>query len=308
MVPAARGGSDVERVARHALGRADVAVQEQLAGLSNTAWPLVDGDGGRYVLKQGPLTSAAKWTSSHRALTLAGEAGIPVPELRFAGEVDGSLVRVLTWIDGTPADQAPLGEAEVGRMIGSLGAAIGALHRRRVDGFSSRLDGSAPTFRRWADYLEHRMRGIAGRCQEAGLDPALVDRVGTEVARLAGRVGGAAEPVVCHRALHLGNLILAADGSLAGIIDWDAAEPWDRAGDWFKLEYEVLRAHPDRADDLRSAYLDGGPVPAHWDERRRIVHLVEALNTLPNAVGRGWGDEFADRARRHLDALLTGSG
>jgi len=301
-----RPTAEVERIAAEALGAAPADVRPAGEGYGNEAWRLTGGDGRSYVLKLGPRSSAAKWASSHEALAVARDVGVPVPELVHTAEADGRVARVLTWIDGTPASEAALDDAQVDRLIAALGAAVGALHGSAAGGFSSRLDGSAPTFATWRDYLAHRMVEIAGRCEASGaVDPVLVERVGREVARLADEVDDVCEPVVCHRDLHLGNLIVDADGTLVGIIDWDAAEPWDRAGDWFKLEYEVLHAHPDRADALLRAYLDGGPVPPHWPERRRIVHLIEALNTLPNADERGWDDAFAERARRHLDDLLA---
>ena len=296
----------VESIAREVLGSPTASVRRALTGFGNDSWELEGGDGRSYVLKIGPASSAAKWRSSHEAMAIARSAGVPVPQLVHAGESGRHLVRVLTWVDGTSAADAALDEAQEGRFIASLGAAVGALHQARAPGFSSRIDGSAPSFARWRDYLMLRMGQIRARCAAtASVESALVERVGAEVEALAASVDDVCEPVVCHRDLHLGNLIVAADGTLAGIVDWDAAEPWDRAGDWFKLEYEVLRRRPERADDLLAAYLDGSPAPSHWRERRRVVHLIEALNTLPNAGVRGWHDEFADRAREHLFALLA---
>lgn len=46
---------------------------------------------------------------------------------------------------------------------------------------------------------------------------------------------------LCHRDLHPGSFIVDTDGTLLRIIDWDTAEAWDPAGDWFKLEFELLR-------------------------------------------------------------------
>src|SRR5205823_8164897 len=102
-------------------------------------------------------------------------------------------------------------------------------------------------------------------------------------------------------------LIVDDEGSLIGIIDWDAAEAWDRSGDWFKLEFEVLRVHPNGGEITLAAYLDSDEMPRKWAKRRQLVHLVESLNILPNAVTQRWNTDFSDRAKTHLLDLLAGS-
>ena len=42
-----------------------------------------------------------------------------------------------------------------------------------------------------------------------------------------------------------------------------------------------------------------------WTQRRRLVHLVEALNILPNAISQAWEPDYADRARGHLIDLVA---
>jgi hypothetical protein len=75
-------------------------------------------------------------------------------------------------------------------------------------------------------------------------------------------------------------------------------------GEWFKLEFDLLAAHPDGSEIPRDAYFGADPLPDKWSERRRLVHLVESLNILPNAITQDWTDEFSDRARSHLLATL----
>ena len=298
--------ADIERIAREVLGSSDVEVLERQHGYGNQSWRIVDGAGRAYVLKLGGLASAPKWRSAHQALELAADEGVPVPELVHDGQVGDQLVRVFTWLEGTLAKGVVLDRTREGRFVASLGQTVAALHRVRLDGFSSRLDGSSPSFARWSGYLAHRFRQIRDRCEGTGAVPsAVVDRAATVLDDLAPSIDGVADAVLCHRDLHPGNLILGEDGAVAGIIDWDMAEAWDRAGDWFKLEYEVFRTRPDRADALLDAYLEGGPVPPNWHERRHAVHLVETLNILPNAAAQGWSDEYVDRARHHLESLLT---
>src|SRR6478672_2083759 len=96
-----------------------------------------------------------------------------------------------------------------------------------VDGFSSRLDGSAPTFDRWDDYLAHRMVGVVERCRSchAFADDDLAALV-AEIEATANAVAAHATPALCHRDLYLGNLLSTdpTDDHLAAVLDFDGAE------------------------------------------------------------------------------------
>lgn len=296
----------IEGLSRDVLGSAAVDVEHHPVGFGGENWKLRDDAGRRYVVKIGDRTNEAKWRSSHVAYELATAAGLPVPELVHQGELDAHLVRIFTWIDGqsasTVGSEDPVRSA---RLLGSVGEAVRALHSIQRDAFSSRLDGSAPPFASWKGYIEYRLGQIRKRCEgTAAVDTHVLDRACDVAAALAAEVSDSAEPVLCHRDLHPGNLIIDDYGTLIGIIDWDAAESWDRAGDWFKLEYELLRAHPDGEEPLAAAYFGDDEPPRHWSERRRLVHIIETLNILPNAVLKGWATAFAERARTHLDHVL----
>jgi hypothetical protein len=170
-------------VARDALRSDGLSAEHHPVGFGNENWRLRDTDGSCYVLKIGDSGNGAKWRSSHVALELARAAGLRVPQLVHLGELDGRLVRIFTWIDGETATNIRPGTDKSERLLRTTGAAVRALHTIGRDLFSSRLDGSAPTFPTWRAYVDHRL--------------------------------------------------------------WDAAEAWDRAGDWFKLEFDLLAAHPD---------------------------------------------------------------
>ena len=306
MGPTVLGVKDVERVARRVLGSDLVMIEHHPVGFGNENWALRDARGCRYVLKVRDRGNEAKWRSSHEAYTLAAAAGLPVPDLVDVGEFDDHLVRIFTWIEGHSATEVAGDPVRSARFLASVGEAVRTLHTVRRDGFSSRLDGSAPSFAAWQDYIEHRLGQDRARCRATqAVDAGLLDRACEVAGDWAADVNDSAEAVLCHRDLHPDNLVVDADGTLIGILDWDAAEAWDRAGDWFKLEFDLLRAHPGGEDVLLAAYLDGGDVPPKWTQRRRLVHLVEALNILPNAISQAWDTDFADRARGHLIDLVA---
>ena len=48
---------------------------------------------------------------------------------------------------------------------------------------------------------------------------------------------------------------MADTGELVGIIDWDAAESWDPAGEWFKLTWMLAESLSLDIETLTGAYL-----------------------------------------------------
>lgn len=242
---------DVESHARRVLGSNDLVAEHHPVGFGNENWKLRDDSGCRFVLRIGDAGSEAKWNSSHLALGLAAAAGLPVPELVHLGTIDHHLVRIFTWIDGDSASSVVAGSERSTRFLRSLGEAVRSLHMIERNCFSSRLDDSAPAFPTWGAYITFRLGQIRERCVATrSVDPDLLDRVCGVASELAATVDDSAEAVLSHRDLHPDNLIVDADGTLIGIIDWDAAEAWDRAGDWFRLEFELLRSHPHSGSGL----------------------------------------------------------
>lgn len=297
---------DVESHARRVLGSDDLVAEHHPVGFGNENWKLRDDSGCRFVLKIGDAGSEAKWNSSHLAYELAAAADLPVPKLVHVGNIDNHLVRIFTWIDGYSASSLVAGSDRSTRFLQSVGEAVRSLHMIERNSFSSRLDGSAPAFPTWSAYITYRLSQIRERClATSAVSLDLLDQVCAATTELAATVDDSAEAVLCHRDLHPDNLIVNADGTLIGIIDWDAAEAWDQAGDWFKLEFELLRSYPHGRNVLFEAYLQGDSIPHQWDERKRLVHLIETLNILPNAVARSWETEFSDRARSHMFELLS---
>lgn len=296
--------ADVEHVASSVLDR-PVSVRRHPVGFGNENWVVRETAGQqRWILKVGPLASEAKWRSAHEALALARSAGVPVPELVHDGSDGEHLIRIFTWLHGSPPAQVIGTPEQVATFASSLARTIRALHAVDTQGFSSRLDGSAPRYETWDAYLLARLGDVEARCHAAGApDRQTVERAGRAIAELAGEVGPHARPAVCHRDLHGDNLLVDSTGQLVGIIDWDAAESWDRAGEWFKLDWMLAPELGVDRLDLTEYFDDSGPPPA-WERRVRVVHLIESLNTIPNATTRG-DSAFARRAHLRLEQLLT---
>ena len=215
-------------------------------GYGNENWRVTDASDRSYVLKVGPIASAAKWTSARAAYELAAGVGVPLPRLVHFAEHDDHVVRIYEWIDGRSPMDIAADPDRVEKLFASLGTAIAKLHSIELDGFSSRLDGSAPTFRSWADYVDYRLQQIRGRCMEHGvLDAPTLNRASTAISELAGEVADSARPTLCHRDLYADNLVVDEDGALLAILDWDMAEAWDPAGEWFKLDWLLFPEFPE---------------------------------------------------------------
>lgn len=272
---------------------------------SNQTWRVATDAGARYVVKIGPLGLEAKWRSAHRALDLAASVGVPVAPLVRSAPHDGRLARVFEWVEGQRPDPDALGEDGVRRLFTDLGNALRALHGIELDAFSSRLDGSAPSFAHWSDYLDQRLAAITARCRKTrALDEDELDRVCSAVRRLAAAVGDRARPTLCHRDLYADNLLVDPTGRLVALLDFDTAEAWDQAAEFDKLDRLLIPEFPSARRWFDAAYRAECPEPPRWEERVRLVAIVEALNTLPNAISAGWSSDYADDARRRMRALV----
>lgn len=273
----------------------------------NVAWRVETSGGARYVVKFGDPRSEAKWRSAHRALELAGSVGVLVAPLVEVSRDGDRLVRVFEWVEGATPSAATMDAVAVRRFFSELGAAVRALHGIELDAFSSRMDDSAPSFARWSEYVRYRLAAIAGRCRATGaLDEDDVRQTCAVAEQLAHEVDDVARPTLSHRDLHADNLLVDPDtGRLAAILDFDMAERWDLAADFDKLDRMLIAAFPAAAGDAFDAACRAGePRPPRWDERVRLVALIEAFNTLPNAIVSGWKTEYAEDARRRLMELI----
>ncbi len=250
-------------------------------GFGNHNWRVPLGSGA-VLLKIGPVSSASKWAGAQIGLDRARVAGVPVPQVRSTRIVGEHVVRTLDWVAGTPA-LTLTGDAPAQARLGAeLGTAVARLHAVEVDGFSSRLDGSSAVFSTWNAYVNDRLAAIDHRAQANNAPESVLRRRAAEVIEsLAASVAGDCPPVVCHRDLHPGNVIVEPDGSLAGITDWDMAVAWDAAGEWFKLELFFFDRLPHARNTFEAAYVANAP--AVGLERRRLVLLMESLNLVANA-------------------------
>jgi aminoglycoside phosphotransferase (APT) family kinase protein len=188
------------------------------------------------------------------------------------------------------------------RFFQQFGEAVARLHGVELPAFTSRIEGQAPKFDRWSDYLDYRWKSVRTRAVDAGMDDELVEQVHERLLPLARSIDPLAVPVLCHRDLHLDNLLCDPDANLVAILDFDSAEAWDCAGDFFKLRWLVFEPVP----ESESAFLAGyhRAIPPHAEFERRIitVELIELVNGIANAASRdpAWAEAAGSRLRQRL--------
>jgi Ser/Thr protein kinase RdoA (MazF antagonist) len=301
---------DAVRRAAEALLARDVVAPPRLnlRAWGNESWTLETSE-GRVLFKVGSDGIAGKWRASNAAHRLAREAGLPVPRVLAFDEacapLENRTVRILEWMPGADPASFLTTPAGVERFFSSFGQTVGRLHRLRLPLFSSRLDGSAPGFERWGDYVAHRARGIEERGRRSGFMEAgrLADAL-ERVARLADELSPLVRPSLTHRDLYLENVLAGPDGRLCGLIDFDLAEAWDPAVDLVKPRWQVFPRIPGAEAAFRSAYgAEVGALEAAR-ERLRVVDVLELANAAANARLEGRRD-YAEFNRTNLERVLA---
>ncbi|WP_083975928.1 phosphotransferase [Kitasatospora azatica] len=187
---------------------------------------------------------------------LAPQLPLPVPVPQRLGEPSERLPRpwiVTTWVQGEPADRAPVTRGA--EAADALAAFLTALHRPAPTG--------APTGRYRGGPLAEYAEGFAtmlASATEMGLipDPEAVRAVWEDAAAAPAWAG---PPLWLHGDLHPAN-VLTADSTICGVIDFgdlcagdpacDLAAAWillpDGAADRFHAAYEFHAAHEPTVD------------------------------------------------------------
>ncbi len=294
--------NEVAATAEELLGTRVTNVRRIERGYGNENWRASTPDGD-VVVKIGLVnTDAAKWTAATRAQSLAAEAGVPVPALlAFAPScpaLGGRVVQIIEFVDGVhPSDV--LDAAAARTFFGDFGAALARLHRVQLPAFSSRLDGSAPEFSTWIEYVEYRLPQIEQRGADV-FAPGEFAYIAGVVRETASAISPVVAPTLTHRDLFFDNLLARADGRLVAILDWDAAEAWDPAIDLVKPRFQMFSVvSPAAVDAFWASYLSLDLI----DERLLVVDLLEQANAVANAPILG-DSEYEQRCRRWLRAAL----
>ena len=278
-------------------------------GFGNENW-LVRTAGGLLVAKIGPSgDSVPKWRCATAASELARAAGVPVPEpiafVEASAPLDGRPFRAFRWIEGQHPSTVVGDASRRARFFDQLGEAVANLHSIELPRFTSRINGDAPAFEVWSEYLSYRWQGVRVRAVGSGMDEALLDQVEARLLPLARAVDPVVRPVLCHRDLYLDNLLSDRGGNLVAILDFDQAEAWDCAADLFKLRWWVFERFLGKSEHHFSAgYHRAAAALADLERRVAVVELIELVNGIANVAPTDplWAEAWARRLESRLRA------
>lgn len=277
-------------------------------GCGNENW-LVVADGRELLVKITPPEGhpVDKLVAAAAASRMAERAGVPVPrEIFFSAHCDvfgGAITRMQEYVPGHHPDEVLRSQEAVTRFFGSLADAVALLHSIRCDAFASRVGGE-PRFATWQQYLAYRVPQIVARCQAVGAydEDYLQVAVESLLAAVA-EVPAEVEPRLCHRDLSMDNVVVDEHGDVVALLDFDLAEPWDRAVDMVKLTWATFPRFPGAEEIYLQRYFHRGIKPDHWAERVWVANVLELLNVVPNAIS-GQDPRFEQSARRRLAEVL----
>ncbi|MGW1410631.1 phosphotransferase [Streptomyces sp. NPDC002403] len=187
-------------------------------GAAYVRWP----DGRRSVLKWRPDTRIEELRAGPLAVCeVLGARGYPCPSTELALQVDGAVVLVQELLPGTPVEFLDHHGLDRALALNASQAELLTEHPR-VPSMPLYLLDDGPGYCLHEPLRRHSRRGAAleQRIRSVG----------------AGRPGRLAGHDVVHHDFHHGNL-LAVDGTVTGVIDWDGAGRGDRRFDLVTLRF-----------------------------------------------------------------------
>jgi aminoglycoside phosphotransferase (APT) family kinase protein len=207
-------------------------------GRSNPTFRVVDAAGHAFALRRPPvshvLPTAHDMTREHRLISALGPAGVPVPRalgLCTDEEVNGQPFYVMEFVDGhilrdLPAAERELDEATRGRIGPNMASTLAGLHAVDVDavglGDLARHDG----------YVERQLKRWSGQYAQMSVEGVdhggIVERVAAD---LAARIPEQRAVSVVHGDYRLDNMVLADDGSVRAVLDWEICTLGDPLAD-----------------------------------------------------------------------------
>jgi aminoglycoside phosphotransferase (APT) family kinase protein len=199
-------------------------------GRSNLTYLVGASSGRRWILRRPPEgvlhASAHDVSREHRIMRALEGTGVPVPGIVGhceSLEVTGAPFYVMDFVDGVVMDAGEaiesLGQVERDTFVEQFGATLAAIHS--VDPVSVGL----------GDLVRHRplVRRQLRRWSSQLLDRT--DAIGRTLLALHGRLSDSAPvtdlPVLVHGDYRPGNVIVAPDGSIAAVLDWELAAAGD---------------------------------------------------------------------------------
>lgn len=231
-------GIDAERVTAWLQERVELAAPLRFelitGGHSNLTFTVTDADGRRWVLRRPPLkqvlATAHDMAREHRIQAALADTDVPVPPLVGLCEdeaVNGAPFYVMDHVDGTVVRDLPTAERfsvdERRRAGESLIDVLARIHAVDVDavglGDLGRRDG----------YIERQLKRWNGQLEKSRTrDLPTMDRVHADLLAAIPPQGPA---TIVHGDYRLDNCMLADDGAVAAVLDWEICTLGDPLAD-----------------------------------------------------------------------------
>ncbi len=289
--------ADLDTLVAARLGSAVVAAEELTGGGFAAVWRATLADGRDVVVKVGPPASAR--LLRYEREVIAAEAdyftmvrehapGVPVPEV-LAVSTDPE------WIATTLLPGRPLTEADSPRARTDLGAAVARVHR--ITGPHFGYPGDRPAADTWPAAFLAIVEALRADAADWNVPLPTLDGV---VERHAGVLSAVTRPALLHFDLWDGNVLVAPDGSLSGLVDGERYLYGDPLLDF------VSPALMRRIEDEPEHPFVAGYRPAPFDEAARIRLALYRLHlyVLMIAEGPSRGIAVTDGRHDHLTDLL----
>jgi aminoglycoside phosphotransferase (APT) family kinase protein len=223
-------------------------------GRSNLTYAVTDGRDRRFVLRRPPLghvlQSAHDMGREHRIISALAPTDVPVPTpLGFCDDpaVTGAPFYVMDFVDGAilreESDvEARFSAAQRAMIADALIDALAGLHQVDPDAV-----GLGELGRR-TGYVERQLRRWHRQFEQSkSRDVPAIDEVHR---RLSAHVPEAARTAIVHGDFRIDNCVIAGDGSVAAVLDWELATLGDPLADLGLLMVYWIRPGHGGADVL----------------------------------------------------------
>jgi aminoglycoside phosphotransferase (APT) family kinase protein len=254
-----------------------------VGGHSGESWR-VASDAGELVVKiRRSAIDAAKLESHAQAAKLARAAGVPTPEILFAGNLRERPIVIHRYVPGEDAEAvvAELSERQRADLFFAIGDAVARVHGVALPSFTERIGAPQAALASWAAVVERAAAHAARRNRTAGvLAEHEISMIEDRIVRAAADVSDVVGPALTHRDLYLAN-VLVDEGRFAALIDFELAKGWDPAFDFIKLGNWMFERYPDSSEPFMAGYRERAAPMAMATERLSVSLALEHFIALP---------------------------
>ncbi|MGM0556841.1 MAG: aminoglycoside phosphotransferase family protein [Myxococcota bacterium] len=254
--------------------------------------------------------AVAKLQRGHRGKVYAESAALAflddsdvggVPRVLLAAPTHQPPALVLSWLPGANSTLEETRHTSNPAVARQLGAWLARLHETRVTGDQVKMSTDPLSL---TERVRTQARNAVERAGPEHTDaPLLTDSLAWLERELDTRPSLGQPRRLIHRDLRPHNIVLDAEGALAGVVDFEHAAAADPAWDFAKLQWWCFDRIPWLLAPFTEGYTRVRPLPAY--SKRRVFRVFEATTLLAYFAGKQ--DTYEHEARHQLEAELSGA-